>query len=192
MPDAVRAWRRTTRADLIGRRTALPRETRHRVRQTVAESLLLELARADGGCIGFYWPIRGEINLRPLLTDCVAAGFRAALPVVVAPDSPVEFWEWTPDTRLVRGFWNIPVPHRRRPADPTILLVPLVGFDGEGYRLGYGGGYYDRTLAAMQPRPRAIGVGYDLGSLPTILPQPHDIPMNAVVTEAGIVRWPDR
>jgi 5-formyltetrahydrofolate cyclo-ligase len=75
---------------------------------------------------------------------------------------------------------------------PTVLLVPLVGFDAQGYRLGYGGGYYDRTLAAMTPRARAIGVGYELGRLETIHPQPHDVPMDAIVTEAGVFETPAR
>jgi 5-formyltetrahydrofolate cyclo-ligase len=72
------------------------------------------------------------------------------------------------------------------------LLVPLVGFDGRGYRLGYGGGFYDRTLTALSPKPLAIGVGYELGRLATIHPQPHDVPMNALVTEAGVVHFRDR
>jgi 5-formyltetrahydrofolate cyclo-ligase len=71
---------------------------------------------------------------------------------------------------------------------PTALLVPLVGFDRRGYRLGYGGGYYDRTLAAMGPKPFTIGIGYEIGCLETIHPQPHDIPMHAIVTGAGLVR----
>jgi 5-formyltetrahydrofolate cyclo-ligase len=65
------------------------------------------------------------------------------------------------------------------------LLVPLVGFDSAGYRLGYGGGYYDRTLAAPEKRPRLIGVGFELGRLPTIHPQPHDIPLDVIITEVG-------
>ncbi len=66
------------------------------------------------------------------------------------------------------------------------MLIPLVGFDAQGYRLGYGGGYFDRTLAALSPRPRTIGVGFELGRLATIDPQPHDIPFDIIVTEAGI------
>ena len=69
---------------------------------------------------------------------------------------------------------------------PDLLIAPLVGFDGAGYRLGYGGGYYDRTLAARSPRPRVIGAGFTLSRLDTIHPQPHDIPMSLVVTEDGV------
>jgi 5-formyltetrahydrofolate cyclo-ligase len=71
---------------------------------------------------------------------------------------------------------------------PDLLLVPLVGFDPAGYRLGYGGGYYDRTLAAIQPRPLAIGIGFEQQALATIHPQPHDIPMDYIVTESRVAR----
>ena len=84
---------------------------------------------------------------------------------------------------MQRGLWNIPVPAERRPSTRA-LLIPLVGYDSAGYRLGYGGGYYDRTLAATASRPLCIGVGYDDARLATIHPQPHDIPMSLIVTEA--------
>jgi 5-formyltetrahydrofolate cyclo-ligase len=83
---------------------------------------------------------------------------------------------------MARGIWNIPIPRERNSVRPTALLVPLVGFDAAGYRLGYGGGYYDRPLATLVPKPLTIGVGYELGRLETIYPQPHDIPMDAIVT----------
>ena len=83
------------------------------------------------------------------------------------------------------------MPADGRVVTPTVLLVPLLGFDEAGYRLGYGGGYYDRTLAAMTPRPLTIGVGYEVGRLKTIRPQPHDIPMDAIATETGFT-WFER
>ena len=83
----------------------------------------------------------------------VKAGGIAALPVVVEKNAPVEFWQWKPGDTMQRSFWNIPVPAERRVVIPNALLVPLVGYDAAGYRLGYGGGYYDRTLAATAPRP---------------------------------------
>jgi 5-formyltetrahydrofolate cyclo-ligase len=90
---------------------------------------------------------------------------------------------------LTRGVWDIPVPSNRNPVQPTVLLVPLLGFDTAGYRLGHGGGYYDRTLATVAQKPLTIGIGYELGRLQTIYPQPHDIPMDAIVTESGVVRF---
>ena len=89
---------------------------------------------------------------------------------------------------MQRGFWNIPVPAERRVVAPDALLIPLVGYDAAGYRLGYGGGYYDRTLAALAPRPFCIGVAYDDSQLETIHPQPHDIPMNLIVTERSVLQ----
>ena len=112
----------------------------------------------------------------------------AALPVVVEKGRPLEFWRWEPGMEMRPGIWDIPVPAVAEPVAPDCLLVPLVGFDDQGFRLGYGGGYYDRTIAAMPRPPLAIGVGYAFQRMPTIQPQPFDQPMDAIVTEAGI-RW---
>jgi 5,10-methenyltetrahydrofolate synthetase len=93
---------------------------------------------------------------------------------------------WRPGENLVSGVWDIPVPEKREIIIPAMVLAPLVGFDGTSYRLGYGGGYFDRTLAALTPRPFAIGVGFEIQRLETIYPQPFDIPMDLIVTEAGL------
>jgi 5,10-methenyltetrahydrofolate synthetase len=84
---------------------------------------------------------------------------------------------------MKRGVWNIPIPGKREVVIPDALVVPLVGFDDQQYRLGYGGGYYDRTIASMARRPFCAGLGYAEGKLPTIYPQPHDIPMSIIVTD---------
>jgi 5,10-methenyltetrahydrofolate synthetase len=123
------------------------------------------------------------------------------MPVVVIPAAPMIFRAWTPATPMTTDRHGIPVPVDI-PADPTtgdaviepniapdILLLPLVAFDAAGYRLGYGGGYFDRTLAARVPRPRAIGVGFELARVPDIRPQAHDLPLDAIVTEAGVTRF---
>ena len=90
---------------------------------------------------------------------------------------------------LVPGGWDIPFPERREIVAPSAVLAPLVGFDPACFRLGYGGGYFDRTLAALSPRPLAIGVGFATQEIETIYPQPFDIPMDWIVTEAGMRRW---
>ena len=101
--------------------------------------------------------------------------------------APLVFRRWTPETRMVRGDWNIPVPPPEAEAlTPDITLAPVMGWDGACYRLGYGGGYFDRTLAALSPRPFTIGIGFQSARLATIYPQPHDIPLDVIVTEAGI------
>lgn len=106
-----------------------------------------------------------------------------ALPVIVERGQPLVFREWTPGSLMVQGTWKIPMPASGEGVFPDLLIVPLVGFDRKGYRLGYGGGFYDRTIAAMPERPRTIGVGFELGLLETIYPQPHDIALEMIVTE---------
>ena len=185
--DEIRQRRRLRRAELIERRIALPQQQRaefsERIRWTITEAF----PQLEGALVGFYWPIRGEIGLHGLVRELIEAGARAALPVVVARQQPLLFRAWQPGARMARGVWNIPIPAEGQIVRPSALLVPLVGFDSGGYRLGYGGGFYDRTLAALSPQPLAIGVGYEFGRLATIHPQPHDVPMDALVTEAGVV-----
>ncbi len=107
--------------------------------------------------------------------------------MVVEKGAPLVFREWRPGIRMVPGIWQIPVPADGPAVAPDLVWVPLLGFDSAGYRLGYGGGYYDRTLGRALPRPLAIGIGYERVRLASIQPQPHDIPMDAIVTEAGVV-----
>jgi 5-formyltetrahydrofolate cyclo-ligase len=109
------------------------------------------------------------------------------LPVVLQKNHPLEFRPWTPQTKMEAGVWKILHPAEGPSVHPKALLIPLVGFDERGYRLGYGAGYYDRTLAAFPAMPMTIGVGFELCRLPTIHPQPHDVPLDYIVTEAGLV-----
>jgi 5,10-methenyltetrahydrofolate synthetase len=131
-----------------------------------------------------YWPIKGEPDLRPLMADLHRAGARVALPLVEVKQAPLVFRRWTPETRMVRGDWNIPVPPpEAEVVTPDVALAQLVGWDRAGYRLGYGGGYFDRTLADLSPRPFTIGIGLQAAEFATIYPQPHDIRLDAIVTE---------
>ena len=189
-PDwaAVQAFRKAKRAELLARRQTLTLDERKRCADLLTQRLLAAVDLGAFRVLGFYWPIRGELDLRPVARGHVEAGGAAALPVVVAKNAPIEFWQWEPGAAMQRGFWNIPVPAERRVVAPDALLIPLVGYDAAGYRLGYGGGYYDRTLAALSPRPFCIGVAYDDSQLETIHPQPHDIPMNIIVTERRVLQ----
>ncbi len=140
--------------------------------------------------LGFCWPYRGEPDLRGFVADWLAAagGRRAALPWVCARDMPLVFLRWTPEAPMRAGAYGIPVPAQHTPLTPDLVLVPLNAFDAQGYRLGYGGGYFDRTLAALAPAPTTIGVGFELGRVASILPEPHDRPLDWIVTEAGAFR----
>src|ERR1700736_2920754 len=134
------------------------------------------------GVLGFYWPFGAEFDPRPLIDWAVAAGRVVALPVVIDKKGPLEYRAWRPGEPLVDGVWNIPVPEKREIVTPTMVLAPLVGFDDACYRLGYGGGFFDRTLGAMLPRLYAIGIGFEFQRLKTIHPQSYDVPMDVIVT----------
>jgi 5-formyltetrahydrofolate cyclo-ligase len=184
----VRAFRKATRAALLQRRSAVSSHERRQYAESLTAHLLTAVDLNAYPVLGFYWPIRGELDLRDFARRHVEAGYVAALPVVVTKNAPVEFWQWQPGMSLRRGHWDIPVPVARHAVVPDALLIPLLGYDAAGYRLGYGGGYYDRTLAARRRRPLTIGVGYDDAALATIYPQPHDIPMDIIVTERRVLR----
>jgi len=179
----VRAWRKRMREQLLARRLALKPEERHALGDAAKRRLRTGVDLGRHPTLGLYWPIRGEVNVRELALEHIARGGRVGLPVVVARAAPVEFWNWVPGAAMERGLWDIPVPAVREVIVPDALVIPLVGFDAAGYRLGYGGGYYDRTLAASRPCPLRIGLGYEATRLRTIYPQPHDIAMNLIVTE---------
>ena len=181
----INRWRRMQRSRLRARRLSLTQQERAAGRAAASAGITEFLAARGDGCVGVYWPFKAEIDIRHIAND----GVPVALPVVVRRGQPLEFWRWRPGMALRRGVWDIPIPVTRDVVQPSVLLVPLLGFDDAGYRLGYGGGYYDRTLDAMSPRPLAIGLGFDCALLPTIHPQPHDIPMDAIITENGITRY---
>ena len=182
----IRLWRRAERARLIAERMAVPGKLR--AQQNAAITGTLGQFLKPDMVLGFYWPIRGEYDARKLVAGLLERGARAAMPVVVQKGAPLVFRNWHPGVRMENGFWDIPVPADDDRVIPTTLLVPLVGFDDSCYRLGYGGGYYDRTLASLAVKPLAIGIGYEFAHLKTIYPQPHDIPMTAIVTEGRVLR----
>ncbi|MCL5778843.1 5-formyltetrahydrofolate cyclo-ligase [Limibaculum sp. FT325] len=181
-PDLAR-WRKAERERLIALRLAVPAEARARAAEAVACRLDAEVEIGPDTIVSAYWPFRGELDLRGWLGRVIERGGRAALPVVVAKGQPLVFRDWHPGAPLERGVWNIPIPAESAEVAPNVVIAPLVGVDPQSYRLGYGGGFFDRTLAAMTGPRRVIGVGLDCANIPTIHPQPHDIPMDMVVTE---------
>lgn len=183
----VKTWRRAERERLIALRMALPPAERRAMGERITGSLQ-PIVGGRPGILGIYWPFRAEFDPRPLVDSLIAAGRQLALPVVIDKKGPLEYRAWAPGDPLAAGVWDIPIPEQRDVVLPTMVLAPVVGFDRAGYRLGYGGGYFDRTLGAMNPRPLAIGVGFGCQAIDTIYPQPFDIPMNMVVTEDGVVR----
>ncbi|MDZ7709155.1 MAG: 5-formyltetrahydrofolate cyclo-ligase [Roseovarius sp.] len=186
----VARWRRAERMRLAGLREALGQAGRARISDRIGRHLsrVLEARGAGPGTVlAGYWPIKGEPDLRPVLKALYDAGVAIALPVVETRAAPLVFRRWTPDTKMIRGDWNIPVPPPEADAlTPDITLAPCLGWSDGCYRLGWGGGYFDRTLAVLAPRPLAIGIALGAARLPTIYPQPHDIPLDLIVTEEGV------
>lgn len=181
----VMRWRKGERKRLIDARLAIPASERAGMAAVIAGNLKPHFGDVSGKTISFYWPLRGEPDMREVMADVAASGAQCALPVVVERNAPLEFHAWTPGEPLERGFWNIFVPKQAKPVQPDIVLSPVVGFDQNCYRLGYGGGYFDRTLAVMEHAPMVLGVGYSSAAIATIFPQPHDIPLHKIVTDTG-------
>jgi 5-formyltetrahydrofolate cyclo-ligase len=184
--DVVR-WRKAERERLIAARLAIPGDERRAYSQRIAERLDAALGDIAGRIVSAYWPIRGEPDLRLWMESLAERGGTSALPVVVQRHAPLTFRRWLRGETLEPGVWSIPVPSNGAVVTPDIVIAPVVGFDPACYRLGYGGGFFDRTLAAFPRLPRIVGVGYTRQEIRTIYPQAHDVPMDMIVTEAGIV-----
>jgi 5,10-methenyltetrahydrofolate synthetase len=187
-PAELSEWRKRERARLLAERDALSDETLADFRRRIDHHLERGFADLADGVLAFCWPHRKEYDFRHLAALLRRRGANTALPVVVAPKSPLIFREWHPGVRMAEGRLGIPYPVGSPEAIPDRVLVPMVGWDGDGYRLGYGGAFFDRTLAALAKRPQVIGLAYEQAYLPTIHRQPHDIPMDFVVTERGVYR----
>jgi 5-formyltetrahydrofolate cyclo-ligase len=151
----------------------------------LAGHLLRELPPPPRAVVAGFWPLAGEIDLRPLLHTLAGRGHRIALPVTPRPGNPLSFRLWRPGDELVRERFGTMRPVGE-PVVPDYLLVPLLAFDRRGYRLGYGGGFYDRTLAGL-PAATAIGCGFAAQELDEVPVGPYDIRLTAIATERGLI-----
>lgn len=140
-----------------------------------------------------YWPVRGEMDVMPLLVALHEKGYDCALPKVVEKSAPLSFLRWEPFMRMTRGSFGIqePDPSHSSIVTPDIILLPLLAFDANGHRLGYGQGYYDRTLRHLEREghlPVTIGVGYAAQRFEDVPVEPHDRKMDYVVTEKKFIK----
>lgn len=187
-PDDMVTLREALRRDAIAKREAMTESARQGLTRRLEYHLGDLIAALAPACLAFCWPYRAEPDLRHFMASWLSAasGRTAALPVVVGRDQALVFRAWTPATPLLPDRYGIPHPPDGPELQPDAVLVPLNAFDAAGYRIGYGGGYFDRTLAE-QSLP-AIGVGFEVGRVDDTLPQPHDQAMQWIVTEAGMWR----
>jgi 5,10-methenyltetrahydrofolate synthetase len=181
--------RAALRREKLAARMALDEKTRADHSARIESHLAALLVPLPPQTLAFCAPVRGEFDARPLASLLLDRGWQAAMPIVVESDAPMRFRRWTPSCTMGVDRYGIPIPLDGPDLVPDVVLLPLLAFDAQGFRLGYGGGYFDRTLAVLVPRPLAIGIGFEVGRVADIRPQTHDIPLAAIVTEAGILRF---
>jgi len=193
--DKSAQTKKILRQQLIADRLAMPdRAVRAAMLQQVMRIWLV--ARTDT-VIGAYWPIKGEFDPLPALHRWKEDGElldeplrrRIGLPVIDKLTKTLTFHVWYPGCPMEEDAYGIPKPKNTDVIQPTLLFVPCVGYGPGGYRLGYGGGFYDRTLASLQPEPFTVGLGFTQGFVDDLEPEPHDIPLNAILNDHGVV-WP--
>jgi 5-formyltetrahydrofolate cyclo-ligase len=186
--DTLKSWRRSQRERLIRERSLLDPVTLEGWRHRIDFFLERSFPGLAGRRVAFCWPIKNEYDARHFARTLRARGSLTALPVVVAPKLPLAFREWHPGVELAKGALDIPYPVNSRAVVPEAVLLPMNGWDPQGYRLGYGAGFFDRTLAGLAKRPVVIGISYEQARLDSIHPQPWDIPVDYLVTERGVYR----
>lgn len=187
--------RHALRQKLIQDRLDLP--DRLDLAEQLQSVLRVWLVRRREQTIGAYWPIKGEFDPLPALhrwkedgeLQGVPERRRIGLPVINKQHKTLTFHAWYPGCEMEEDAYGIPKPKNTELLSPTLLFVPCVGYGPGGYRLGYGGGFYDRTLAALQPRPATVGLGYTGGYIDDFEPEAHDLPLDAILNDNGIV-WP--
>lgn len=166
---------------------------RHQRSVHLQEVLRVWLVGRSERSIGAYWPIKGEFDALPALYRWSEAepGRRIGLPVIDRDTKQLRFHVWYPGCPMEEDAYGIPKPKDTEAFEPELLLVPCVGYGPKGLRLGYGGGFYDRTLAHLRPRPFTVGVGFAHGYVPWLEPEPHDVPLDAMLVEDGVF-WQKR
>lgn len=189
--EELKRWRAAERARLVRERESVAEAAISEWRARIDRHLARSFPQLAQGVLAFCWPIRNEYDARHLARTLRERGALTALPVVVAPKRPLAFREWHPGVALAEGPLGIPYPLDSAQLAPDHVLLPMNGWDERGYRLGYGAGYFDRTLAALSRRPLVIGVSYEMARMPTIHPQAWDIPVDWLVTERGVYRRED-
>ena len=178
------------RTEALARREAVPQADRADAAKAAAQHFLEGVPLANGQVVALYWPIRDEIDCKPLLTKLVDSGQPVALPVVLGEDLPLELRLWEDGQPLYPSGFGTLAPAETAPlAEPDIVVIPLLGFDKTGTRLGYGKGYYDRTLASLTRKPLLVGYAFAGQELDFIPREAHDLPLDLLVTETGLRRF---
>lgn len=177
--------RKALRKALLSARKSVAAEQRRIWDVQIAEGLLHWLQQRQPSSLAVYWPIQAEPDLRDWYPQITAMGIQLALPWVVEKNAPLKFLAWQQGDAMELDEYGIPLPaDKEKLIEPEILLVPCVGFNQQAYRLGYGGGFYDRTLAQLTSA-LPLGIAYELAST-VFEPGEFDLPMSGILTESGL------
>ena len=188
-PEERLRWRKALRQQSVERRLSLSASQYAELSEKVSQHLREHFPQLAGMRVGFCWPVNNEPDLRPLIrswSDSGKAGFTALLPVVQGHEMSLAFRAWTPESPMLTDRFGIPTPSAGPFIQPQAVLIPVNAFDAAGYRIGYGGGFFDRTLASIKPAPLSIGVGFELSRIASVHPEAHDVRLDAMVTESGV------
>jgi 5-formyltetrahydrofolate cyclo-ligase len=185
-PKPVAQSRAQLRKDLIAKRRAIPVAQKNEWDSAIAQQVLQRLKQYPSQVLGVFWPIQAEPDLLLAYQALHKMGVQLALPVVQAAQAPLQFFAWAPGDVMDTDRYGIPIPQAtKEQLQPDCLLIPCVGFNEEYFRLGYGGGFYDRTLALASPsqaKPRTLGVSYSFAKV-DFSADTHDIAMELIITE---------
>lgn len=185
--DGIEAEKALLRKAARARREALSPDFRMEASQAICFHFFDKIAFGPEDAIAGYWRIRDEADCQPILVRLMDGGQLVVLPVVTSADEPLQFRVWGADAPLYEAGFGTLAPSDLAPrVEPDVILMPLLGFDKTGTRLGYGGGYYDRTLAHLDKKPMLVGLAFSAQGLDHIPREAHDIPLDAVVTEKGV------
>lgn len=153
--------------------------------------LVKEMQIPAGKAVSAYWPMKSEMDVRPLMRFLYEAGYTVCLPVTTKKDEPMLFRRWTPDEQLVVGMYGVEQPDEKcAPVVPDVLFLPLLAFDRRGGRLGYGGGFYDRTLKLLRKKGRHLiaGVGFAMQEVDSVPLEDTDETLDVILTEKEVIR----
>lgn len=185
--------KKSLRSALIEKRLQMPNKLQ--LSEDLQQVMRFWLLSRKDTVIGAYWPIKGEFDPLPALHRWKEDGElldrpeprRIGLPVVDKEHKTLKFHAWYPGCQMEEDAYGIPKPKDTEILVPTLLFVPCVGYTQTGYRLGYGGGFYDRTLATLEPKPFTVGLGFSNGLIDHFEPESFDMPLDAILNEQGLV-----
>jgi 5-formyltetrahydrofolate cyclo-ligase len=191
LPDP-KSLKKLLRNEALARRDALALDYRIEMSLQIAETGARELDLVPGETVSAFMPMRSEVDVRPLMAAMALKGGRICVPAIL-DKTTIEFRELVRGAPLIdMGFGTVGPGPEAAVLEPALMLVPLAAFDAMGNRIGYGAGYYDRAIARLRdggPTPRLVGIAFDCQQVEAVPFEPHDIPLDAILTESGLRRF---